>query len=274
MLRDRDTGKVPVRVIRLAPPRGHVVVRVAGAHGRDRLSRMVRLTLMRGFELTCDGHRVVLPHSAQRVIAFLAVTDRPVRRCHAAATLWLESSEERSAGSLRTALWRLRRPDLRLVDLQGDALSLSGDIRVDLRALWDTGRRLLQGDESLDVAALRQLADAGELLPGWYDDWVAMERERIRLLRIQALETASVLFAARGRHGEAAVMALAAVEADPLRESAQQAAIRAQLAAGNRAEALRQYERYTEALRRELQLEPSFELRQLVHTLRQGTIAV
>lgn len=236
--------------------------------------RPTRLTLMRGFELTCSDRRVVLPHSAQRVIAFLAISDRPVRRGYAAATLWLDSSEQRSCGSLRTALWRLRQPGHRLVELHGDCLSLSTDVAVDLRALWETHRRLLQGDQALDGAAIRHLADAGELLPGWYDDWVVMERERTRQLRIQALESASALLTARGRYGEAALLAHAAVESDPLRESAHRAAISAQLAAGNRAEALRLYRRYAEVLRRELQLEPPPELRQLAHALQQGSIAV
>jgi DNA-binding SARP family transcriptional activator len=56
---------------------------------------------------------------------------------------------------------------------------------------------------------------------------------------------------------------LAGVEAEPLRESAHRAVIKAHLAMGNRAEALRQYKRYAEVIRRELNLEPSPDLRSL-----------
>ena len=73
----------------------------------------VRLNLLRGFELWCDGERVTLPMSAQRVLAFLALHDRPVLRLYVAGSLWLDASEERSYANLRSALWRLRRPGTR-----------------------------------------------------------------------------------------------------------------------------------------------------------------
>lgn len=227
-----------------------------------------RLVLMGGFELICDGRAVALPHSAQRLVAFLALADRPVRRCHAAATLWLDTPDQRSGGNLRTALWRLQRSGQRLVELCGGQMRIAPDVAVDVRALADTSRRLVHGEQALDGIALDQLVDAGELLPGWYDDWVIVQRDRTRQLRVQALEAASRMLTARGRHAEAVVAAAAAVEADPLRESAHEAAIAAQAAAGNRGDALRQYRRYAALLERELDLEPSPELQQLAATLR------
>ena len=57
---------------------------------------------------------------------------------------------------------------------------------------------------------------------------------------------------------------MAAVAAEPLRESAQRALIRAHLAEGNRSEALRQYRSYESLLRDELGLEPTSDLKALV----------
>ena len=228
----------------------------------------LQLTLMRGFELTCDGCHVSLPRSAQRLIAFLALNERPVLRSYAASTLWLDSPEPRSSGSLRTTLWRLRRPGHKLIEHHGECLTVCNGVAVDVRALAITARRLSRGESVLDRAGVQELAAGGELLPGWYEDWVVMERERTRHLRLQALEAACELLTACGRHGEALAMGLAAVETEPLRESAQRAVIRAHAAVGSRGEALRQYRRYVELLARELQIEPSVEMRQLAEALR------
>jgi DNA-binding SARP family transcriptional activator len=56
--------------------------------------------------------------------------------------------------------------------------------------------------------------------PDWYDDWLQMERERFRQLRLHALETLAERFVALGRHAQAIDAALAAVQVDPLRETA------------------------------------------------------
>ena len=205
-----------------------------------------------------------MPHSARRLIVFLALSELPVRRAYAAATLWLDAPEVRSSGSLRTVLWRLRRPGHRLVELHGDCMSLSGDVVVDVRALTSLNRRMMCGGWMPDGMALDLLMGAGELLPGWYDEWLVMERERVRQLAVQTMERAAELLAGGGRPREAVRVALAAVDADPLGESAHRVAIGALTAVGNVAEAHRQYRRYADAMRRELQLEPSAELQRLM----------
>jgi DNA-binding SARP family transcriptional activator len=230
----------------------------------------LRLTLMRGFELTCDGLRISLPRSAQRLIAFLALNQRPMLRRYVACMLWLDSSEAQSTASLRTALWRLRRPGHHLIDLDGDCLSIAGDLAVDVHRLEIAARRVGHSDAILEAAELNELTAGGELLPGWYEDWVLLERERTRQLWLQTLEAACEGLTLAGRHAEAVVTALAAVEAEPLRESAHRALIKAHLGGGNRAEALRQFGLYAEALKRELQLEPSDEMQELTNKLRRS----
>jgi DNA-binding SARP family transcriptional activator len=215
---------------------------------------------MGGFELTCNERHIPLPRSAQRLVAFLALNERPVLRSHAAHTLWLDSSDARSSGSLRTALWRLRRPGCELVELSGERMHVSRNVTVDVRRIAAVVRQLVREDRRLDSEELEELASGGELLPGWHEDWVLMNREQTRQLWLQALEAASERLAATGRPAGAVIVGLAAVEAEPLRESAHRAVIKAHLAMGNRAEALRQYERHVEVMWRELHLEPSPEL--------------
>ena len=61
--------------------------------------------------------------------------------------------------------------------------------------------------------------------------------------------------------------AIAAIHADPLRESAARVLIRSHVAAGNRSEALRQFRSFRARLVREIGLEPSPQLLQLVRAL-------
>jgi DNA-binding SARP family transcriptional activator len=67
-----------------------------------------------------------------------------------------------------------------------------------------------------------------------------------------------------GRHGEAIEAGLAAIDAEPLRESAHRAVIAVHIAEGNLGEALRQYEVYRSIARCRLGIEPSGELQATV----------
>ena len=92
----------------------------------------VRLSLLRGFELCAGDESVPVPLSAQRLIAFLALRDRPVQRLYVAGCLWLESTQEHANANLRTALWRLRRPGYAVVAATATELSLASNVAVDV----------------------------------------------------------------------------------------------------------------------------------------------
>ena len=102
------------------------------------------------------------------------------------------------------------------------------------------------------------------MLPDWYDDWVLLERERFRQVRLHALEVLSRRLADQGRIGEAIDAAILAVTIEPLRESAHRAVIVLHLEEGNVGEAMRQFETYRTLLARDLGLEPSPALARLV----------
>ena len=110
-------------------------------------------------------------------------------------------------------------------------------------------------------------SSSGELLPDWYDDWVVIERERFRQLRVHALERLCERLTSERRFTEAVETGLAAVEGEPLRESAHRVLIHAHLAEGNAAEALRQYGVFRGLLRDRLGLEPSGQMDALVRPL-------
>jgi DNA-binding SARP family transcriptional activator len=215
----------------------------------------IHVSLLRGFELRHGDRPVRLPLSAQRLVAFLALHDRPLMRLYVAGTLWLDSTQEHANANLRTALWRLRRPGCTVVRATTTDLALDREVAVDLRESAAVAERVLaHGSES---PALDELCLTGDLLPDWYDDWLLIERERFRQLRLHALETLCERLTAASRHGAAVQAGLAAVAGEPLRESAQCVLMRAYLAEGNVGEAVRQYRSYRRILRDDLGLEPS-----------------
>ena len=217
----------------------------------------VRLTLLDGFELTHGQERVSLPLGAQRLVAFLALHDRPLLRIHVAGALWLDATEERSCANLRSALWRLRQPGCAIVEATSTHVGLSHEVVVDVRELVGAARRLLDGIDEPDLADLEEARRAGELLPDWYDDWLHTERERIRQLRLHAIEQFAERLLDAGRYGQVFDLLLGALRRDPLRESSHRLLLRAHLAEGNSSEAIRHYRAYRDRLKADLGLEPS-----------------
>jgi DNA-binding SARP family transcriptional activator len=228
----------------------------------------LQIGLLRGFELQCDDEPVPLPLSTQRLLAFLALRDRPLLRLHVATALWPDATEERSGANLRSALWRLRGERCLLVESGNGHLRLAQSVPVDYRLVAIRARHLLDPSTPCDVDELDENLFAGDLLPDWYDEWVVMERERFRQLRLFALESAADRLVAAGRHGQAVQAALVAVGEEPLRESAHRVLVRAHLAQGNRGEAILQYQRFRRALQEELQVEPSPLFEQLILEIR------
>lgn len=222
------------------------------------------LCLLDTFELRCDGRQAPLPLPAQRLLAFLALQDHPMLRGYVAGTLWLDSSEEHAAGSLRSALWRVRQLDVPLVEANGHQLQLGATVTVDVRDAVAWAHRVLDAPVNLHDADLGEIWRPGELLPDWYDDWVAIERERLRALRAHALEALCDQLTTAGRFGEAAEAGLAAIRDEPLRESAHRALIAVHIAEGNRAAALHQYGVFARLLRDELGIQPSLRMEELV----------
>lgn len=224
----------------------------------------VRLVLLGGFELRLGERSLHLPLSAQRLLAFLALHNRPLSRIFVAGTLWPDTAERRSCANLRSALWRLHRPGAALVRSTAQHINLDPAVEVDLRETTDLVHRILNTSAEVDPRALATLYSADDLLLDWYFDWVLIERERFRQLRLHALEVLCERLTQAGRFAHAVQAGLAAVSSEPLRESAQRALICAYLGEGNRAEAMQQFRSYRNVLHRELQLEPSAKLTDLV----------
>jgi DNA-binding SARP family transcriptional activator len=226
----------------------------------------ITLGLLRGFRLERDGGDFDLPLGIQRLVAFLALHNRPLLRLYVAGNLWLDSNEEHANANLRTALWRLHRLGFNLVDATRSHLSLAPGVVVDLHELSDGARQILRHETAPNHEKLDAIVHGGDLLPDWYDEWVIVEREHFRQLRLLALETLCTDLAAAGSYPGAVEAGLACVAAEPLRESAHRALMSAHLAEGNRVEAIRQFRLYEALVRDELGVEPSAALRRMLES--------
>jgi DNA-binding SARP family transcriptional activator len=188
------------------------------------------------------GTEVPLAPTGERLLAFLALRDVMPREA-VAFRLWADHTEEQAHGCLRSALWRLPKPGgCGLVRSEGGRLRLARQLTVDMHVTqrhahaWPAA-----GDPPAEVVVEAFTAD---LLPAWYDDWLIIDRERYRQLRLHTLERLSAWFTDNGRFAAAIEAGLRAVAGDPLRESAHRCLVRAHLAEGNVSEAVRQTRAY------------------------------
>jgi DNA-binding SARP family transcriptional activator len=228
----------------------------------------ITLALLGTFDASVEGDRVALPMHAQRLVAFLALHNRWMLRSFVAGSLWLDSTDERAAGSLRSSLWRVNR-EAPLVETRGEQLRLQPGVVVDVEAAVEQAHGLLDLTNG-ECPKPNEVLLREDLLPDWYEDWVALERERLRLLRVHALEQLCERLIAGARYGEATEACLAAMRTEPLRESTQRLLIRIHLAQGNTNEALSRYQSFRAMLRKELGIDPTSQLTQLVAHLTVG----
>ncbi len=217
----------------------------------------VRLTVLGELHVLIDGDAASIPTQAQRLLALLAVHAHQ-SRATVSGILWADASQTRAQANLRNAVWQvgLRSRDLLCCDRS--SVALRPGTTVDLVEAREQAERALDGGLGL-ADALHQ-----DLLPHWDEEWLVMEREHQRQLRLHALEARSATLCRAARYPEAVEAALAAVQAEPLRESAQHALVRAHLAEGNLHEAIRQLDLYRCQLDSQLGIAPGHALVQLV----------
>lgn len=230
----------------------------------------VELRILGGFELRVDGVVVDVQPGLQKLTAFVALASRGIDRNYVAFQLWPDKTEARAKANLRSTLWRLGKLDRTVLTACQNRLRLAEHVWVDalhgVRDLRDEGDTGIV-DDMLPFAVLQS-----ELLPDWYDDWLVVERERLRQLSLATLETRARNALGRGDSARSIQTALAAVSIDPLRESARRIVIQAHLAEGNQYEALRELESYRTILRCDPHLTVSTELLALFDPASDATV--
>ena len=238
------------------------------------VDRDFMVSVLGGFSLWWRGSiQFGIPRASQRVLVFLALHGGMVNRAAVAGMLWPDASESQAYSNLRSTLARLERTGGKALRASKLELGLAEHVTVDILHSQTLARRLLDPvvpPRQADLGPAARAALSADLLPGWYDDWVLIEAEDWRQLRLHGLEALAGRLTACGRWGEAADAARTAIRAEPLRESAHAAVIQVHLAEGNQSEAVREFDRYRALLHAELGLEPTPRLCRLLQGLQRS----
>ena len=197
---------------------------------------------------------------------------------------WADQEPARARSSLGSALCRLKKT-LQLDGASCVELSPRGEPRISPSApisfdidAFEAGivptlaspHGPIEPQRALNLAASLAYY-RGDLLLGWYDDWVLVERERLRVLCLRGYRRLMEHHAALGEFEPALAAGRAALAIEPLQEAVQQRVIELYAANGQRVEALRQYQRLAALLKAELEVEPAKETRTLINrVLAQG----
>lgn len=247
------------------------LVRPAGARPGASMARL-DLTLLGGFQARLNpGPPLRVPtRKAQALLAYLALPpglSHP--RDKLASLLWGEMRQEQARTNLRQTLFNLRKalPVTAPESLHQDGAYVALDpaaVNVDVATFEAL---VTQGTpEALTRAATLY---QGDLLTGLavqepqFEEWLMAERERLRELALEALARLLAQQRATGETEAAVRTALRLIALDPLLETVHRTLMRLYLELDRRTAALRQYQHCVGVLKRELDVEPEAETRQL-----------
>jgi DNA-binding SARP family transcriptional activator len=229
------------------------------------LAAPASLQLFGWWDLRVREQSVTLGRREQRLIALLALTGRRART-QIAGILWPDSTESRAMVSLRAAVWHVRQAAQGLLAAEQSTLALAPHVTIDVDRLVDRATTVIDSRCWEFTESLASL-EGKDLLPGWYDDWVLFERERIEHVRFRALESMSQECLQTGDPNGSALAARAALQIEPLHEGANLLLIRACLASGSTVEAVRHFGSYCRRLELDLGIRPSPQVRDLIQPL-------
>lgn len=234
---------------------------------------MLRVRLLGQFAVEWDGHTVELSaRPAQSLLAYLLLNPVTHRRERLAGLLWPDSSEANARRNLRQALWQIRRAlgeqadMLLLVDEITLAFNTDSDYWLDV----DCIARSLEEATPLDELIRAVAVYTGELLPGFYDDWVLLERDRLQAQFERKLNLLLERLVETNRWTDVLQWGERWIALGYTPEPAYRALMLAHAGLGDMASVADVYRRCVDALERELGVEPSAQTRILYEQLRTG----
>ncbi|MGI9648719.1 MAG: BTAD domain-containing putative transcriptional regulator [Acidimicrobiia bacterium] len=229
----------------------------------------LQIRLLGGLLIESNGR--IFPRIASRpgrsLFAYLVLNrDRQIARDHLAGLFWPDMPDSQARRRLSQALWHIQ--TLLAEEGAGGSYLLTspGTVRfnpasdywLDVEEFETATDSLKQGGPGADPARLAEAMNLyrGDLLTGFYDEWVQVDQQRLRHRYFQALAHIANLHKSRGEFEQALVYARRLALLDPLREDAHRDVMRLCLLAGRANEALLQYEVCYSALADELGAEP------------------
>jgi DNA-binding SARP family transcriptional activator len=205
----------------------------------------------------------------------------PQSRTRLASLLWPDSTEEQAHTNLRNLLYKLRQalPDsdrYLAVDRHTILWQSDGSWTLDVLDFEQAVARAERAEQEDNRAALRLALEQaielyrGDLLPDCYDEWILPERDRLSQLFLDVLEWLLCLREQEGDYQGAIRIAQRLQREDPLQEASYRHLMRLYAASGNRAAAVRTYQRCVAVLERELAVEPGPTTRRVYEQLIQS----
>ncbi len=244
-----------------------------------------QIRLLGGLRLVGNGQDIsAFPrHKMAALLCWLAYHPGT---CHSremlAEMLWPGEGPEPVQDRFRHVLHELRgllEPDgiskgsVILSDGKGIQLN-SASIQVDV-LIFESGMKSAarEDDPQLCLALLLESLEhyGGDLLPGFYEDWILRERDRLAERHRSALSDAAERLSRSGRLAQAIEMASLAVRSDPTQEDSNCLLMRLHAQAGRPAEVERQYRQFERTLKTDLNERPSPATKQLFEQLMKPT---
>jgi TolB-like protein/Flp pilus assembly protein TadD len=235
----------------------------------------LELALLGGFQARAAGQVIDVPGRKERaLLAILAMVPGELRsREKLAALLWSDRAEKQARDSLKQAILRLRKSfdSVHPLPLIADRefLSLDGaKVAVDV-----TEFERLIGEKSQAAIDRAIPLYRGDLLEGLdvrdpeFDEWLLVERQRLRGLVREALAKLLDHHMAGSSHEQAGIVARRLLMFDPLREAAHRALMQIYAGQGQTALALKQYQLCRDALQGELGVRPEAETERLYQSI-------
>ena len=237
----------------------------------------LRIYLTGRLDIETDGALVNLRslpgRQGRRALAYLICErDHPTPREVLADAIWQDALPPAWDTALRAIVSRLRRLCTNLGRSEAATISsafgcyqlyLPLDTWIDIEAATAS---VAQAEAALRNGAVRDawghalvasVIAERPFLPGEEGPWVEQRRAELHRIHVRALECVADLRLAIGEGALAVEAASEAVRLEPFRETGYERLMRAHAALGNRAEALRTYERCRRLLADELGADPS-----------------
>ena len=234
------------------------------------------LCLLGGFDFAGDAATIpLLSRKVRAMVAYLALqSGHSQSREKLAALLWGGNSDAQARMNLRQALSAVRKA---MHASGGGRFLTDGDhISLNLDDLdFDVARfEALAAGSTPDQLEQALLVYRGDLLDGFglkeepFEDWLRVQRERLRAMAIAALDKLVAHYSATDDPASCVRAATRLLAMEPLREDIHRALMRAYAAQGRINLALKQYEHCRDVLQRELKLQPEPATRHLHGDLR------
>ncbi len=242
--------------------------------------RALSIHLFGGIRLERAGEPIAPPssHKARLLLAFLLLHARRWHeRAYLIGLLWPDLPETVARRRLSQALWQVRDVfPFVVAKRQSIRVAPEGEFWADVMAFQQAMREAEQAtDRETRAQAWQEMVKLyrGALLPGYYDDWVLLEREHLRDAFLLALEGLVEHHMRFGRYQDALVMAKRLAAEEPMNEGAHRHIIRLCALLGHREEALQQYDLLCKILAEELGTAPGSATEQLMATIRRQAVA-